>query len=117
VHREPTAAAVRRYESIDATLVARARPFPEYLDTGLVEIGRYADRDPRVSIALLHAVAAAIVRVGTDEEARRRALSDVAHDVAARARARAATERDVAAITEGLEAVRAARATDAVAAP
>lgn len=110
----PTPCAVRRYAAIDATLVARARSFAEYVDTGFVELGRYGARDARVAIALLHAIAA-VTRSAqvaqVDAPDRIATLRRAAADIAARARAEAGTSRDALDLEAALAAVEAAGST------
>lgn len=90
-----TPAPVRRYERSDTTLIARARPFDEYLNTAFVELGRFGSADARIAEALLVALAAiarATASAGFAE--RLDALARTAADIAAQARADARTATD-----------------------
>ena len=100
---------VRRYGDGAATLVARARPWEDYLETALVELGRYAAPDARVAVALLAAAAAAAraaARAGMRD--RLDALRAVAGEIAERANA-AASAADRAAIASALADVESVR--------
>ena len=98
--------AVRRYPERALTVAVRRREFEEYLDS-LTEIGRYSQRDARVTAALLDAlrsVSGAAREAGG--EARAAAAVDVALAIGLPAREAASNRRDRELIDSLLDALR-----------
>ncbi len=88
------------------TAVLRVRSFDDYVEEAFLELGRYASRDARVTVALLdaiHGVLEAVLSVGAHD--RLAVLRRTADAVAQPAFDDARTERDRELVRSGLERV------------
>lgn len=97
---------LRRDDARDLTVLVRRRTFEEYVDAGLVQIGRYASADVRVAGTLLetiHAVVASAREAGAYE--RLSCLQEAATAIARRAFDEATSEHDRDVVARLLEQV------------
>lgn len=98
---------VRTFPDAAVTVIVRRREFDDLVEEAFAELGRYADKDPRVVVRLLGALertADALVAAGARE--RLPVVMETADGIGQRAMAEVETDHDRSSISEALDRVR-----------